>query len=157
MKKIMLILLAVLGSAVFSDTIEIRNGGYFEGQYHTEEDTLKTKFPAMEVAVEYRKEVINNLEIDGFNSIPLYATARYAFFESGKFKSYVKADVGYSYNSGNFDDDIYYGAGLGVQYSKITWDIMYKRNNSSHNNSEYYKNKFDYDRLSLSSGFIFDF
>lgn len=128
----------------------------------------------MEVAVEYRKEVINNLEIgggiafqyqkringndiDGFNSIPLYATARYAFFESGKFKSYVKADVGYSYNSGNFDDDIYYGAGLGVQYSKITWDIMYKRNNSSHNNSEYYKNKFDYDRLSLSSGFIFDF
>ena len=174
MKKIMLILLAVLGSAVFSDTSEIRNGGYFEGQYHTEEDTLKTKFPAMEVAVEYRKEVINNLEIgggiafqyqkringndiDGFNSIPLYATARYAFFESGKFKSYVKADVGYSYNSGNFDDDIYYGTGLGVQYSKITWDIMYKRNNSSHNNSEYYKNKFDYDRLSLSSGFIFDF
>ena len=84
-------------------------------------------------------------------------TARYSFFDKGKFKSYVKADVGYSYNSGNFDDDIYYGAGLGIQYSKITWDIMYKRNNSSHNNSEYYKDKFDYDRLSLSSGFIFDF
>ena len=31
MKKIMLILLAVSGSTVFADTIEIRNGGYFEG------------------------------------------------------------------------------------------------------------------------------
>ncbi len=174
MKKIMLILLAVSGSTVFADTIEIRNGGYFEGKYHTKEDTLKTKFPAMELGIEYRKEIVNNLEIggglafqyqkringndiDGFNSILVYTTARYSFFESGKFKTYVKADIGYSYNSGDFDSDIYYGAGLGIQYSKITWDIMYKRNNSSHNNSEYYKDKFNYDRLSLSSGFIFDF
>ena len=174
MKKIIFILSAILGIFAFSDSIEIRNGGYFEGRYHTEEEKLKTKFPAFELGIEYRKEIINNLEIgggvsfqyqkringndiDGFNSAPIYATARYSFIESGKFKTYLKADIGYSYNSGNFDSDIYYGAGFGVQYNKITWDIMYKRNNSSHDNSEYYKGKFDYDRISLNSGFIFDF
>ena len=66
-------------------------------------------------------------------------------------------DVGYSFNSENFEDDMYYSAGLGMQYRKITWDIMYKRNNSSRENSEYYKGKFDYDRISLTSGYIFDF
>ena len=174
MKKAILTLLITLGSTTFSDISEIRNGGYFEGKYHTEHEELKIKFPALDVAVEYRKEVINNLEIgggisfqyqkringndiDGFNSAPIYVTARYSFFEKGKFKTYVKGDAGYSFNSGNFEDDIYYGAPLGIQYSKITWDIMYKRNNSSHENSEYYKGKFDYDRISVTSGYIFDF
>ena len=174
MKKVLFIILVLLGNIVFSDSLELRNGGYFGGKYHTKEEKLKTKFPAFEAGIEYRKEIINNLEIgggflfqyqkringddiDGFNSFPVYATARYSFYENGKMKTYIKADAGFSYNSGDFKNDLYYGAGLGIQYSKITWDLMYKRNNSTHKNSEYYDGKFDYDRITFSSGYIFDF
>ena len=85
------------------------------------------------------------------------AQIRINFYEKEKMKGYLKTELGYSYNSGSFDDDIYYGYGLGMQYNKITWDIMYKRNESKFENAFEKKEKFYYDRISFTSGYTFSF
>lgn len=174
MKIKLFILLTMIGTIIFSGSLELRNGSYFGGKYHTEKEELKTKFPVFELGVEYRKEITDNFElgggilfqyqkriketdIDGFNSYPVYIAVRYNFYENSKIKTYMKSDIGYSYNSGNFKNGIYYGTGIGIQYNKITWDIMYKRNNSTYKNSGNYNGKFDYDRLSITSGYVFSF
>lgn len=175
MKKKLFVILVFLGTLSFSDVVEVRNGGDFVSKYKDkDDDEMKTKFPALDLGLEYRKEIIKHVEaggglafqyhkrvksdeIGGFNSLPIYGTIRVNFYEKEKMKGYLKTELGYSYNSGSFDDDIYYGYGLGMQYNKITWDIMYKRNESKFENAFEKKEKFYYDRISFTSGYTFSF
>ena len=80
--------------------------------------------------------------IPAINSVPLYATARYTFGTSD-LKPYVKADLGYSFNtmkksmtvsSGAYSETIdglkvsnglYASAGVGLEYNNITADLAY--------------------------------
>ena len=88
-------------------------------------------------------------EFKGFNSFPIYATLRYNFLTSSDIKPYIKANLGYSINSGTakvtysdntsnwpsikgtvdeeykFKNGIYYGIGTGVEYKNFTVDLSY--------------------------------
>lgn len=88
-------------------------------------------------------------EFKGFHSLPIYATLRYNFLTSSDIKPYIKANLGYSINSGTakvtysdntstwpsikgtvddeyrFKNGIYYGIGTGIEYKNFTVDLSY--------------------------------
>ncbi len=86
----------------------------------------------------------------GFHSFPIYATARYNFMTpSDSIKPYIKANLGYSINSGKltshyaenfsyfndiagrlnldikFKNGLYYGIGTGIKYNNFSVDLSY--------------------------------
>ncbi|MEG0134439.1 MAG: porin family protein [Bacilli bacterium] len=117
-------------------------------------------------------------DVPRYDSIPVYAIAKYVFTDWNGWKPYAKADIGYSFNrkSGDFsfksndqkfnssakiDDGMYWGAGLGVEYHDWTLDAMYKVNTAKlkvddHDNGYSSSEKFDYSRVTVSVGYKFD-
>lgn len=124
-------------------------------------------------------------EIPGFKSVPLYVTAKYNFPVEGNIKPYLKADLGYSFNSDNGDakytfrgsdatydyfedkkisvkmkNGLYYGIGAGAEYNNFVVDLMYKVNRAEMKadvNGERIKKDLDYSRITLSVGYRFNF
>ncbi|MHD0318573.1 outer membrane beta-barrel protein [Fusobacterium sp. THCT1E2] len=124
-------------------------------------------------------------EIPGFKSVPLYITAKYNFQLEGNIKPYLKADLGYSFNSDNgdakytfrgsdatydyFEDErisvkmkngLYYGIGAGAEYNNFVVDLMYKVNKAeikANVGEERFKKDLDYSRVTLSIGYKFNF
>ena len=118
------------------------------------------------------------LEIDvpRFDSVPIYATAKYVFGNWNGWKPYAKADLGYSFNfkHGGLDvndegerysldtkikDGMYWGAGLGVEYGDWTLDAMYKANDAKLKVSGDEGSKssdYNYSRVTFSVGYKFD-
>ncbi|MGL5278344.1 MAG: outer membrane beta-barrel protein [Cetobacterium sp.] len=99
----------------------------------------------------------NETEMPKFDSVPLYAIAKYNFETGTAWKPYLKATLGYSFNikdkdakdfysytssyeqdiyeesgSSKFKTDIenglYYGVGAGVEYENFYVDLMYQVN-----------------------------
>ena len=195
MKKTLIGLFLVLGAASFADAgkVEVKGGIDFGGKYHYEKDwrTQKTKNSSGEIGVEYRNEVVPGLEVGGgtafqfhkdlkdkvkgqneknYNSVPVYATAKYTFDTQTVVKPYVKGDLGYSFNSGNHDygvlgkfkakNGLYYGVGGGINYNNVNVELMYKENQGEYKyegpvvvNSKYDAN---YRRVSLGVGYNFN-
>ena len=143
-------------------------------EYEIRKDVLQT---GPEVSFEYRRELTNNfdlgagiaykynnltdkkVEVDenkvdvsmkGLHSVPIYATARYNFATpSEDIVPYVKANLGYSINSGKleskyaqntteypdsagridesykFKNGLYYGLGTGLKYKNFFVDLSY--------------------------------
>ena len=129
---------------------------------------------------EYDKDLDENIksEIPGFKSVPLYVTAKYNFPVEGNIKPYLKADLGYSFNSDNGDvkvsvtgyetikfstkveNGLYYGIGAGAEYNNFVIDLMYKINKAKvemNNYNERIKDDLDYSRVTLSIGYKFNF
>lgn len=116
-------------------------------------------------------------EVPGFKSVPLYATAKYNFPVEGNIKPYLKADLGYSFNSDNGDakatiegetikystkveNGLYYGIGAGAEYNNFVVDLMYKVNRAEikiDDEGERIKKDLDYSRVTLSVGYRFNF
>ncbi|CAK7016460.1 outer membrane beta-barrel protein [Fusobacterium varium] len=117
-------------------------------------------------------------EIPGFKSVPLYVTAKYNFPVEGNIKPYLKADLGYSFNSDNGDikiwdtegdsfkyftkveNGLYYGIGAGAEYNNFVVDLMYKVNRAEMKadvDGERIKKDLDYSRITLSVGYRFNF
>ena len=117
-------------------------------------------------------------KIPGFKSVPLYVTAKYNFPVEGNIKPYLKADLGYSFNSDNGDvkvsvtgyetikfstkveNGLYYGIGAGAEYNNFVVDLMYKVNRAEMKadvNGERIKKDLDYSRITLSVGYRFNF
>ena len=117
-------------------------------------------------------------EIPGFKSVPLYVTAKYNFPVEGNIKPYLKADLGYSFNSDNGDikvwdtegdsfkyftkveNGLYYGIGAGAEYNNFVLDFMYKVNRAEMKadvDGERIKKDLDYSRITLSVGYRFNF
>ncbi len=117
-------------------------------------------------------------EIPGFKSVPLYVTAKYNFPVEGNIKPYLKADLGYSFNSDNGDvkasvigyetikfstkveNGLYYGIGAGAEYNNFVIDLMYKMNKAEikiDDDGDKYKKDLDYSRVTLSVGYKFNF
>ena len=195
MKKTLISLFLVLGAASFADTgkIEARGGIDFGGKYHYGGNykDQKTKNSSGEIGVEYRNEVVPGLEVGGgtafqfhkdlkdkvqgqneknYNSVPVYATAKYTFDTQTVVKPYVKGDLGYSFNSGNHDygvlgkfkakNGLYYGVGGGINFNNVNVELMYKENQGEYKyegpvrvNSKYDAN---YRRVSLGVGYNFN-
>ncbi|RXZ71087.1 porin family protein [Fusobacterium necrophorum] len=70
-----------------------------------------------------------------YDSIPLYATAKYNFIMEGEIKPYVKADLGYSFNHARnkvYEDTkpkvkngLYAGVGIGMEYGNFVTELSY--------------------------------
>ena len=125
MKKLLVVLGLIASVALYAEgnKVEVR-GGIDLGQEfnHNYWNLQKDADFSYELAVEYRKELIQNVELgvglayqdhgkvktgnyygystegDLYDSIPLYVTGRYTFKNSSEFTPYVKANLGYSFN-----------------------------------------------------------
>lgn len=107
----------------------------------------------------FKKEVLDDALVDeasydtkykSFNAVPIYATARYNFNTNSDFVPYIKANLGYSINSGKaesnytgvgtskyydiagklnekfeFKNGLYYGLGTGLKYKNFFTDLSY--------------------------------
>lgn len=173
MKKALVGLFLVLGVASFANSkIELKGAWDFGGKYHFENSSTKAKGNVGEVGAEYRYEVIPGLEIGGgsafqfhkklkhnkgslYNSVPVYATAKYNFDTDSSIKPYVKGDLGYSINTDKAKDGLYYGVGGGVKFNNFNVDVMFKENKGKYSigKTDY---KADYRRVSLGLGYDFN-
>ena len=192
MKKGLIGLFLVLGTASFANygKIEARGGIDFGGRYHYNNNykSQKTKKTSGEVGLEYRYEVLPGLEMGvgtafqfhkhlkdkdsnrqnekNYNSVPIYATAKYTFDVPTAVKPYIKGDLGYSINSGKRVSEadgityspkngLYYGAGIGANFKNVNVELMYKENKGKY---KYNATKYnaDYRRVSLGVGYDFN-
>ncbi|MCP1226071.1 outer membrane beta-barrel protein [Sebaldella sp. S0638] len=223
MKKKLLIV-GLIGSLAFAghNVIEVR-GGYdlssstnFDKDIYSEYDLDKFVESGFHFGVEYRREILTNLQIgagleyrksdmdqpgnrrvysenidysydsDSLDSIPIYLTARYNFRNFTGVTPYVKANLGYSINSGEtsvnlnniktgklveeynskMKNKIYYGLGVGIEYKNFLVDLTYDITQSEAEEKIYnYEDKesfshdynFDIQKLTLSFGYQFTF
>ena len=174
MKKTLLGLFLVLGMASFANSkIELKGAYDLGGEYRFEKSSVKGKANAMEVGAEYRYEVTPGLELGGgvayqahkdvkeykaemYDSVPVYATAKYTFDTAAPVKPYVKGDLGYSINNNDAKDGVYYGVGAGLNINNnFNVDVMYKENKGKYEigTKDY---KADYGRVSLGVGYNFN-
>lgn len=174
MKKILIGLFLVVGLSAFSanQVVEVKGGFDFGGKYDI--DNIWAGGDAkmgLELGAEYRYEVSPGLELgaglayqshkklkdggEGFNSIPVYATAKYSF-DTGDIKPYLKADLGYSFNTNDYNNGFYYGAGIGVSFNNFNAELMYKENKSKYT-SFLWDGNINYKRVTLGIGYNFPF
>ena len=188
----------------------------FDNDLYSEYDLDKFVENGYHLGVEYRREILANFQIGAgleyrsssmdqpgnvratkenldytydsgnLSSIPLYLTARYVFRNSTDINPYVKANLGYSINSGdttvnltNFysgklveeyksemKSGMYYGLGFGVEYRNFLVDLTYDVTQSTaeekiynYDDNEGFSDdyKFDIGKLTLSVGYQFEF
>ena len=121
----------------------------------------------------------SNVDVSGvqYSSIPVYVTSKYNFLLNSETKPYLKANLGYSFNFDSSDleakntsngdiekteidvnSGLYWGIGAGIEYKNYTMELMYSINKckSSAKGSDVEK-RADYDRISLSVGYRFNF
>lgn len=180
MKKTLLGLFLVVGMASFATQHKLEVKGAYDlgGKYKLEEGTysedLKSKASSGEVGAEYRYEVTPGLEIgggasfqfhkdlkdykylEGYNSTPIYATAKYKFDTQTAVKPYIKGDLGYSINTNEAKDGLYYGVGAGVSYNNFNAEVMYKENKAKYEVIGSEDLKADYRRVTLGVGYDFN-
>ena len=188
----------------------------FDKDIYSEYDLDKFVENGFHFGVEYRREILTNFQIgaekkkkksdmdqpgnrrvysenidysydsDSLNSIPVYITARYNFRNFTSITPYVKANLGYSINSGDTNvklnnmysgklveeynskmkDKIYYGIGVGIEYKNFLVDLTYDITQSeaeekiyNYEDKEGFNNDYDFDikKLTLSFGYQFNF
>lgn len=115
-----------------------------------------------------------------FNSLPLYVTGRYNFDLNSEVVPYVKANLGYSINSGKYErvynendptgyydikgrlderlefkNGLYYGLGAGLKYRNFSVDLSYNEIHSKF--TDYYMNHAGYTYSGSSSTTEYDY
>ena len=174
MKKLAIGLFLILGLSVFAEgsKIEVRGGYDFGAKYDVDDiwDGGDAKAGTFEIGTEYRYEVSPGLEVGGgiayqshkkikngyeaYNSVPVYLTTKYTFDTGMETKPYLKADLGYSFNTNKANNGMYYGAGVGVSYNNFNVDLMYKENKSKIN-GWLWDSSLNYKRVTLGVGYNF--
>ena len=77
-------------------------------------------------------------------------------WDGGDAKPYLKADLGYSFNTNKANNGMYYGAGVGVSYNNFNVDLMYKENKSKIN-GWLWDSSLNYKRITLGFGYNIPF
>jgi len=121
----------------------------------------------------------SNVDTSGvhYSSVPVYVSGRYNFLLNSNVDPYLKTNLGYSFNFDSSDLEttnttdgktkrdstditggLYWGIGAGIEYKNYTMELMYAINKckASTKDNDTLK-KADYDRLSLSIGYRFNF
>lgn len=201
MKKVLFGLLALSCVAMAKDTnlyfrtgVDL-NGKYDEVNYYrTNLNSENTDETPWELSLEATKYFTPNWELGlgvayqdhrtpkdgrnghlpGYDSIPVYALAKYNFETTSEFKPFFKTSLGYSFNSLDGDvkynnqtysssikDSLYFGMGVGVEYQNFIVDLMYQLNRGDLNyqleSNQRLKDTYDYSRVTLSFGYKFEF
>lgn len=176
MKKLAIGLFLILGLSVFAEgnKIEVRGGYDFGAKYDVDDiwDGGDAKAGTFEIGTEYRYEAYPGVEVGGgiayqshkkikngyeaYNSVPVYLTTKYTFNTGMETKPYLKADLGYSFNTNKANNGMYYGAGVGVSYNNFNVDLMYKENKSKIN-GWLWDSSLNYKRITLGFGYNIPF
>jgi len=112
---------------------KVKSGFELAGEYRTD---LGSGFQVGGgIAYRYNKlPKFEGYESKGLHSFPIYATARYNFNTGSDLVTYVKANLGYSFNTVKKSSDIegvkaknglYTAVGVGVEYMNVTADLAY--------------------------------
>ena len=154
MKKLLLLGALLSTIAMSANIIEIKGGfdlssGFINNGFEVAGEYRVPVADSVEVGggVSYRFNKINrytSTEANGLHQIPIYLTTRYNFKNFSEVTPYIKANLGFSINSGNikysnldingrsyyseettFGSGIYYGLGSGVKYKNFTFDLSY--------------------------------
>lgn len=144
---------ALEGTRNITDNFELGLGVAY--QNHAKPESNKYTYSESEGIVSYNEEL--KYEMPKYDSVPLYAVAKYNFETNTAFKPYLKANLGYSFNfedgdaketytesikigtytdsytdsykySANVKNGLYYGVGAGVEYENFFVDLMYQVN-----------------------------
>ena len=151
MKKIFLLVsILTLSTLALAEknVVEVRGGYDLDFKSKVDGNDVSDQFDnGFSLGLEYRREIINGLELggglefqnnkyngyhntpwtngdyytmdtSGLNTIPLYLTARYNFKNSSKFIPYVKMNLGYSINTGGYTEDLHFVAPISVDSVK---------------------------------------
>ena len=158
----------------------INLGGKYKEVHTTKFKTDETpKGVGYEVIIELIHEPIQNLVtglgtgyqrnsevgIEGGNygiidTIPVYATVKYRFNETGEYKPYMKVNLGVSipYTRADLDrtgvkgkTGLYYSLGVGVEYKDIIIDLSYQYNGNKLDGE--YDGKVEFSRFTLGIGY----
>ena len=208
------IFLSALTAYAEGNIVEFRAG--FSPSPKFDVTPSKKAKPSFEIGAEYRYAVTNNTEIGGgiayqnhgklkkftdiedsflrvevqdtklYNSVPLYLTAKYNFRNDSDFLPYIKANLGYSFNSGSkssnyktyskvtgavldegklkdfsVDDGIYYAVGAGMTYRGFNIDLSYQVNSADMKGTRYDgrtdSGRANNRRITLGFGYQFGF
>ncbi|MGL5355534.1 MAG: outer membrane beta-barrel protein [Cetobacterium sp.] len=166
--------LALEATKNITDNFELGLGAAY--QNHAEPKSNKSFGPLGAIEI--------NSEMPKYDSVPVYAVAKYNFNIDSAFKPYLKANLGYSFNfedgdakdtftgflgnsieakySTNVKNGLYYGAGVGVEYNNFFTDVMYSVNEAKatlkdEDGESLGKKSFDYSRVTLGFGYKFNF
>ena len=203
MKKLLL-LGALLSTVAMAQVVEVRvggdlsNSGKFHGGFSSGANLEKKAIKkGIELSAEYRTPVSEGFELGGgisykhnkldgngyyqhkgLNSVPVYFTARYNFKNASEVTPYIKANLGYAFNSGSlkwhnssafygdakFKGGLYSGLGAGIQYKNFVADLSYNWNRIRVDRTGYdapyrYEDKFtlNHGTLTLGVGYSFGF
>ena len=190
MKKLyilMFFIYSIVSLAEDTDMLEFRMGVDLGGKYeevHTTEFKTDSEPQGIgyEFIVELIHEPISNLitglgtgyqrqgevRIEGTNygmidTIPVYATVKYRFNETGIYKPYIKLNLGVSipYTKADLDrtgvkaeTGFYYSLGGGVEYKGMIIDLSYQYNRNKVEGQ--YDAKVEFSRLTLGIGYRLD-
>ena len=94
-----------------------------------------------------------------YNSVPVYVTGKFYIPTETVVKPYLKANLGYSFNTefdkdADVDNGFYYAAGLGVEYNNFNVDFMYAKTKGEVKlKDSSYDVAADYARFVLSVGY----
>ncbi|MGL4670851.1 outer membrane beta-barrel protein [Cetobacterium sp.] len=162
---------ALEATKILADYFELGLGVAYQNHAETKDNTLNIF------------NGFDKFEMPKYDSVPVYAVAKYNFNTDSAFKPYLKANLGYSFNfengdaensyandkfegfdkySTNVKNGLYYGAGVGVEYNNFFTDVMYSVNEAKatlkNEDGEYLgKKSFDYSRVTLGFGYKFNF
>jgi hypothetical protein len=109
-----------------------------------------------------------------YDSIPVYATAKYYISKGERVNTYLKFDLGYAFNTNgsdykvgginyktDVDNGVYYGIGGGLEWDNVVLDLMYtstssrtKLKGSGLANGDSFDN--GYGELTFSAGYKFN-
>lgn len=190
MKKLymlMFFIYSIVSLAEDTDKLEFRMGVNLAGRYkevHTTDFKTDSEPQGIgyEFVVELVHEPIPNLitglgtgyqraseaRIEGvdykvIDTIPVYATVKYRFNETGVYKPYIKLNLGVSipYTRSDLDragltaeTGFYYSLGGGVEYKDMIIDLSYQYNKNKLGGQ--YDGKVEFSRLTLGIGYRLD-
>lgn len=208
MKKFLILGLLVAGIAMAQGNVaEVRAGVNVAHSAKNTDGDLKIKKevlrPGFEIAGEYRKQINDAFDLGvgiaynynklsskklgdgyttkGLHSVPIFGTARYNFRNSSDVTPYVKANLGFAFNSGSikheeiiltsalkeeakFKSGLYYGVGAGLTYNNFVADLSYninalrfKYNRELNTTTVSGKETFNHGMLTLSVGYTLGF
>lgn len=178
---------SIISLAEDTDRIEFRIGGDLAGKYgevnrSNFKNDSKPQGIGYEFIVELIHEPIPNLitglgmgyqregevKIDGknyklINKIPAYATIKYRFNETGRYKPYIKLNLGVAipYTRSDLDRSgvkaktgFYYAVGGGVEYENIIIDLSYQYSDNELDGE--YNGDIEISKLTLGIGYRLD-
>jgi hypothetical protein len=99
----------------------------------------------------------NHHSSEAYNSIPIYGIAKFNFPVTwGEVKPFMVANLGYSINTNDYDNGMYFGIGGGIEWNNFVFDLMYKVNDAERDYDWSKGWDADYSRMEAGAAYKFN-